>query len=327
MKCLDIDSNGFDVPILIIAWRRPHTLLEVINSIRPLSPTLVFFACDGPNPAHPGEVERVDATRSVFEHEIDWPCTVQRLYSDDNLGCRVGVSRAINWFFDHVEEGIILEDDCIPHPDFFPYCATLLERYRHDNRVWCISGNNFQDGQWRGDGSYYLSRYNHCWGWATWRRCWDNYDGNFSQMSKMVDFNYLKSIFEDPIERKYWQRIWQQLIEKNEPDSWAYRWTFTCLANGGLTILPNRNLVNNIGFGDDATHTTGDNIGTEINKGIDPNDHPSILLRDFDADRYTFDNVYGGKWRRLPLSLIWFIKRLMALCSLKLSNSFSSGRQ
>lgn len=291
-------------PILIVAWRRPDTLRQVIKAIRPVAPKYLFLACDGINPAHPGEAEKVAATRAVFDHEIDWHCQIERLYSDFNQGCRLGVSRAINWFFDQVEEGIILEDDCIPHPDFFPYCSTLLERYRHDNRVWCISGNNFQNGQWRGDGSYYFSRYNHCWGWASWRQRWQSFDSDLSQWSSLRNSGLLHTIFEDSKELAYWQRIWQRLLETGEPDSWAYRWTFTCIANNGLTALPNRNLVSNVGFGQDATHTTGKSVDTSIGNGINPHQHPSFVLRDGSADRYTFDELFGGKWQRLPLSAV-----------------------
>ena len=129
---------SFDTPLLLIAWRRPHTLRQVIDAIRPVAPTRIFVACDGPNPERPGEAEKVAATRAVIEQEINWPCQIERLYSDVNQGCRLGVSRAISWFFEQVEEGIILEDDCVPHPDFFIYCANLLERYRHDEHIWCI---------------------------------------------------------------------------------------------------------------------------------------------------------------------------------------------
>jgi len=291
-------------PLLLVAWRRPHTLRQVINAIRPVAPTRLYVACDGPNPQRPGEAEKVAATRAVIEHEIDWPCQIERLYSDVNQGCHLGVSRAITWFFEQVEEGIILEDDCVPHPDFFPYCSTLLERYRHDTRVWCISGNNFQNGQWRGDGSYYFSRYNHCWGWASWRRCWQHYDADLSQWPALRESGRLDTVFEDPLERTYWSGIWQRRLDTGEPDTWDYQWTFTCLANSSLTALPNRNLVSNVGFGEDASHTTGGAINTTISEGIDPTHHPSFLLRDAVADRYTYNHVFGGKWQRLPLSLI-----------------------
>tara|TARA_B100000674_G_scaffold499369_1_gene544560 strand:+ start:1174 stop:2124 length:951 start_codon:yes stop_codon:yes gene_type:complete len=298
-------------PILILAWRRPHTLRKVINAIRPVAPTRVFVACDGPNPKRPGESEKVAATRDLIDQEIDWPCHIERFYSDVNQGCRLGVSRAITWFFDHVEEGIILEDDCVPHPDFFSYCTTLLDLYRHDTRIWCISGGNFQNGNWRGDGSYYFSQYNHCWGWASWRRCWRHYDSDLSQWPFLRNSELITSVFADPKERSYWTKIWDGLVETGKPDSWAYRWTFTCFANRGLTALPNRNLVTNVGFGDDATHTTDEWLDTSIGHGICPIHHPSFVLRDSSADRFTFDNVFGGKWFRFPYSIFRFPRRVV----------------
>ena len=281
-------------PLLLIAWRRPHTLRKVIDAIRPVAPMRVFVACDGPNPDRPDEADKVAATRAVIEDKIDWPCHIERLYAETNQGCRLGVSRAISWFFEQVEEGIILEDDCVPHPDFFPYCATLLERYRHDTRVWCISGNNFQNGRWRGDGSYYFSRYNHCWGWASWRRCWRHYDADLLQWPALKASGLLQTIFENPEEARYWTRIWDRLLAEGEPDTWDYQWTFTCLANGGLTTLPNRNMVSNIGHGEDATHTisTACSLHAPSSQGIGTIHHPSFVVRDTSADRLTFNSIY-----------------------------------
>ena len=293
-----------NTPLLLIAWRRPHTLRQVIDAIRPVAPTRLFIACDGPNPERPGEAEKVVATRAVIEREIDWPCQIERLYSDTNQGCRLGVSRAITWFFDQVEEGIILEDDCVPHHDFFHYCTNLLERYRHDTRVWCISGNNFQNGQWRGDGSYYFSHYNHCWGWASWRRCWQHYDADLCQWPALRDSGLLGSIFEDPLERNYWSGIWQRLLDTGEPDTWDYQWTFTCLADGGLTALPNLNLVSNVGFGEDAAHTTGVAEPTVADQGFGELTHPRFVLRDVAADRYSFDHHFGGEGMRRSRQLL-----------------------
>jgi hypothetical protein len=293
-----------DTPLLLIAWRRPHTLRQVIDAIRPLAPTRLYVACDGPNPERPGEAEKVAATRALIEHEIDWPCQIERLYSVVNQGCRLGVSRAITWFFEQVEEGIILEDDCVPHPDFFPYCTTLLERYRHDTRVWCVSGNNFQNGQWRGDGSYYFSRYNHCWGWASWRRCWQHYDAELKQWPALRDSGLLETIFEAPLERQYWSGIGQRLVDEGKPDTWDYQWTFTCLANGGLTALPNRNLVSNVGFGEDASHTTDVAEPTLADQGLGPLTHPQFVLRDALADRYSFDHHFCGAAQRVSRQLL-----------------------
>jgi hypothetical protein len=297
-----------EIPLILVAWRRPHTLRKVIDAIRPVAPTRLFVACDGPNRERPEEAEKVAATRQVIEQEIDWPCQIERLYADVNQGCCVGVSRAITWFFDKVDEGIILEDDCVPHPDFFPYCASLLDRYRHDSRVWCISGNNFQNGQWRGVGSYYFSRYNHCWGWASWRRCWQHYDAELGQWPTLRDSGMLETIFEDSAERQYWSRIWQRLVDEGKPDTWDYRWTFTCLVNGGLTALPNRNLVSNVGFGEDATHTTGEAEPIAADRGLGALKHPSFLLRDAAADRYSFDHHFGGAAIRRNSQLLPRIK-------------------
>jgi hypothetical protein len=300
---------SMDTPLLLIAWRRPHTLRQVIDAIRPVAPSRLYVACDGPNSERPDEAEKVAATRAVIEHAIDWPCQIERLYSDVNQGCSVGPIRAISWFFEQVEEGIILEDDCVPHPDFFPYCTTLLERYRHDTRVWCISGNNFQNGQWRGDGSYYFSRYNHCWGWASWRRCWQHYDADLSQWPALRDSGLLATIFEDALERDYWSGIWQRTHAKTVSITWwDYQWMYACLANSGLTALPNCNLVSNVGFGPDGTHTTSVADPTLADQGLGELTHPRFVLQDAGADRYSFDHHFGGAGMRRSRQLLPRVK-------------------
>jgi hypothetical protein len=324
--------NPAATPLLLIVWRRPHTLRKVIDSIRPVAPTRLFVACDGPNPERPGEAEKVSATRQVIEQEIDWPCQIERLYSNVNQGCSIGPIRAISWFFEQVEEGIILEDDCVPHPDFFHYSATLLERYRHDSRVWCISGNNFQNGQWRGDGSYYFSRFTHTWGWASWRRCWQHFDAQLTQWPALRDSGLMETIFEDPLERQYWSAIWQRTFEKVVPITWwDYQWMFACTVNGSLTALPNRNLVSNVGFGEDGTHSFGSSPLDSIETGaIMPIFHPSFLIRDKKADTFTSKTVFLPERSR---NIFW--RRLLHIAKLKfqsvlfrfhLGNSASSHR-
>ena len=314
--------NTAETPVLLIAWRRPQTLRLVIEAIRPVSPKWMFVACDGPDPSRPGEVEKVAETRALIDQEIDWACTIQHFYSEENLGCSLGVSRAISWFFDQVEEGIILEDDCVPHTDFFIYCSDLLNRYRADTRVWCISGSNFQSGNWRGDGSYYFSRYNHCWGWASWRRCWKHYDGTLSTWPSLRDSGLLRSMFTDPKEILYWSSIWQKLFIENKPDSWAYRWTFTCFVNGGLTALPNVNLVSNIGFGEDATHTTGSSSLGQSTSAIGLINPPKFILRDATADRFTFERIFSASPRpNIVTSTVLAAKRLVRSAMGALSDS------
>lgn len=294
----------FRTPILLIVWRRPHTLRQVIEAIRPVAPSQLYVACDGPNPDRLGEAEKVAATRILIEREIDWPCTIERLYSDTNQGCRLGVSRAITWFFGNVEKGIILEDDCVPDPTFFPFCETLLVRYANDLRVWCITGGNYQDGQVRGEGSYYFSRYPHCWGWATWRSRWHAHD------DAMVGFEVFKArglihgIFTDPLEADYWQNLWIRQQSAQALDTWDYQWSYTCMRTSGLTVIPNTNLVTNVGDGPDATHTEGSpNLHIPVTPLSFPLVHPAFVLRDSDADRYTFYNHISGRYLRYKHSM------------------------
>ena len=297
-----------EVPILLIVWRRPHILSQVINAIRPLAPKYLFVACDGPRPDRPGEAEKVAATREVIDSEIDWPCQIKRLYSDVNQGCSDGPIRAITWFFDQVEEGIILEDDCIPHLDFFSYCATLLERYRHDERVWCISGSNFQNGEWRGDGSYFFSHIPLIWGWATWRRCWSHYNKALISWPKFRESSLFESIMYDECMRYYWSNKWDLTYMNDQVTWWDYQWVYTCISNGGLSVHPNLNLIRNIGTGPDASHTFGGMLSYELSdRSISPICHPAFIVSDSFADRHLFDNTFGGKRVRRQRTLYYRI--------------------
>lgn len=308
-------------PVLILAWRRPQTLRQVINALRPIAPKRLFVACDGPNLDRPDEADKVAATRLLIEQDIDWPCEIERFYSDVNQGCRLGVSRAITWFFEQVDAGIILEDDCVPHPDFFVFSATLLERYRYDMRVWCISGNNFQDGLWNGHGDYFFSQIPMCWGWASWRSRWQHYDSDLSLWPFSKHLNLLASLFPDPVMRSYWFHIWQKLWSQGNPDSWAYRWAFTCVVNRGLTALPKVNLVSNIGFGDDATHTLHTSL-VRTTFALKSNSlvHPLFVCSHFSNDLSIFNNHFGGKWRRFPLLLVRWLRVMIRVFS-RLLNS------
>lgn len=301
-------------PVLLLAWRRPAQLRAVIDALRPVAPSSVFVACDGPNLNLTAEVQAVSEVRELIEREINWPCEIHRLYAESNQGCRLGVSRAITWFFYHVEEGIILEDDCIPDPVFFDFCELMLSRYRHDSRVWCVSGSNFQRGQRRGDGSYYFSRYAHCWGWASWRRCWQHYDADLSLLAPLLAHKLDQALFADRVERDYWIRLWLKLLLEGKPDSWAYRWFFTCIVNGGLTVVPNGNLVVNIGFGAEATHTCrrgSDSIQETFTPPQKLDLAPTFVVRDAAADRFVFDHIFGGVHLRFPRNILTVLRKLI----------------
>ena len=297
---------SFDVPVLLLTWRRPDTTRQVVDALRPVAPSRLYVASDGPR--NEAEAKAVQASRDLISEHIDWSCQIKTRFCAENQGCQLGVSSAITWFFEHEEAGIVLEDDCVPHPDFFVYCRELLERYRHDTRIWCISGDNFQDGAWRGEGSYYFSRYNHCWGWASWRRCWTEY-ANHAQIWECLkaSSSWQQAMFEHSEERSYWMTIWHQLFARGTPDSWAYRWSLVCMANHGLTALPNQNLVTNVGFGDQATHTVHQ-VQQGEKKGLGILRHPPFLYRNSEADEYTYLHHFGGLSIRRDKS-IWMKTR------------------
>ncbi|MCT0218412.1 glycosyltransferase family 2 protein [Synechococcus sp. CS-1329] len=283
---------AFSTPVLLLAFRRPDTTRPVLEALRQLRPSQLFVACDGPRATVADDQAACAATRALIDAAIDWPCRVERLYRHHNRGCRRGVSEAIDWFFDQVPEGIVLEDDVVPTADFFRYCALLLERYRHDGRIGAISGNNFQRARPRDGSSYYFSLYNHVWGWASWRRAWRSYDAELASWPSFRDQGWLEQIGGRRFSR-YWsgciERVWQ-----GECDTWDYIWTYSCWRQGLLTCLPAVNLVENVGFG--HAHATHTRHGPSPHRGTAALEtelvHPAQLLRDRAADDFTFRSQF-----------------------------------
>jgi hypothetical protein len=285
-------------PVLFLVYNRPVDTQKVFDSIRLARPLQLFVAADGPRNDRPYDGDRCEQVRQIVD-AVDWDCKVVKLFRENNLGCKKAVSTAISWFFENVERGIILEDDCLPHPDFFEFCTCLLDRYETDDRVWVITGNNFQDGNRRGDASYYFSKYNHCWGWATWRRSWTYYRSDLPYWPKWKESADWLVKTPDQVERRYWSHIFE-MVAQDEIDSWAYPWTACIWYHGGLTATPNVNLVKNIGFGPDGTHT----ITEESKEGLPVfplglMTHPANIVHDSEADRFVFDHHFGGEARRL----------------------------
>ena len=280
-------------PILLIAWRRPSSTQRVLRAICAAAPERLYVACDGPSSGNDNEREKVERTRSLIQEGIDWPCKPKFLFSDVNQGCRLGVAKAITWFFEHEEEGIILEDDCVPHPDFFSYCDELLERYRHDTRIWWISGTNARLGTPPSNSSYFISRYGHCWGWATWRSRWAHYDRDLVSLSSFLKTHGFDSLFPDRRQAFFWKKQLIRLRDHYYPDTWDYQWSYTCLINSGLSVVPSTNLVSNIGFDQDATHTKNSYgaLCTQATQSIMPLRHPEFLLPDPFVDLETFNTT------------------------------------
>jgi hypothetical protein len=305
MNSQEFQNKELKTAVLFLVFNRPDTTRQVFEAIRQAKPPRLYVAADGPREDKLGEVECVEEVRTIAT-AVDWPCEVKTLFRDKNLGCKEGVSSAITWFFLQEEQGIILEDDCLPHLDFFSFCESLLVRYARDDKVSVITGDNFQNGTWRGDASYYFSKYNHCWGWASWKRAWKHYQGDINFWPKWKTSDAWIKYKPDKIERRYWQKIFDSCYA-GQIDSWAYPWTASTWYKNGLTATPNVNLVSNIGHREDATHTKNkfskfSNMPTMKLTDIK---HPKQVIINIEADRFNFDNHFEGKYLRFPYN--WFI--------------------
>lgn len=290
-------------------FNRPDTTKVVFEAIRKAKLPKLFVAADGPRPDKPDEWEKCQKVREIAT-AVDWDCEVKTLFRDANLGCKVAVSRAIDWFFEHVKEGIILEDDCLPTQSFFWFCQELLEKYRYDERVMMISGNNFQFGRQCGSYSYYFTKYTHIWGWASWKRAWKFYDVNMNLWPEIKKKGLLKSLVNNPKEMNYWEQIFDR-VHASKIDTWAYQWTFCCWVQNGLSVLPNVNLVSNIGFGIESTHTHKDSpLANMLVLPMEfPLKHPPFLLCDSKADSITFKNICSSSFiKRVINRLVRIVK-------------------
>lgn len=273
-------------PVIFMIFNRPDTARRAFETIRAAKPPQLLVIADGPRASKPDEAEKCEATRAIIEG-VDWDCEVHKNFADANMGIRDRISTGITWAFEIVDRAIILEDDCVPDASFFPYCADLLDRYEHDERVMMVSGNNHLFGHAEIADSYYFSRYPHYWGWATWRRAWAHYDMNMTQWPNIRDRNLFDQYFAKLSERYYWEAIFE-MVYRNKVDTWAWRWVYSIWANSGVCAAPARNLVHNVGFDADATHThtKWDRVYSELaaQELSLPLTHPVSVLANFDLD-------------------------------------------
>lgn len=281
--------------VAFLIFNRPNATEKVFQAIRQSQPPILLLVADGPRKDKVGEAEKCAATRAIID-KVDWQCKVITNFADENLGCKLRVSSGLNWVFEQVEEAIILEDDCLPDPTFFRFCEELLERYKDDKRIMAISGNNLQFGLRRNNDSYYFSRYFHCWGWASWRRAWQHYDVEMKLWPSIRDSGWLKDLLQDTYAEKYWTKLFQSTYQ-GCINTWDYQWVFTCWIQNGLIISPNVNLVSNIGFGKEATHTQDTNnilANMRINSLIFPLKHPISFIRNNQADKYIENYIFSN---------------------------------
>ncbi len=293
-----IPPHPLNTAVLFLVFNRLDTTKQVFQAIREAKPPRLYVAADGARENKDGEDKKAQEVRDFIMSSIDWDCEVKTLFRDNNLGCKMAVSGAIDWFFENEEMGIILEDDCLPSQSFFWFCEELLERYKNNDEVFLISGDGRATRQIDMKIDYDFVKYPLIWGWASWARQWEKYD------VKMTDWKNNKAKIINKISnhsqtRKYWKNVFQNTHD-NEIDTWDYQWSYTLQKNKGLCIIPKHNMITNLGFGVDATHTKDlNNINANIpNFDLEfPLVHPSNvtinkLLNDFyDLNEFTTYNL------------------------------------
>lgn len=290
-----------DLPVLVLGFNRPEQVQRLIDRLRTVQPKSLYFALDGPRSNSANDAALVKKTQDLVS-EFDWDCEVHTLFQIENLGCARGVTAGIDWFFSQVSEGIILEDDVVPDPSFFPFCAELLEKYRGNPKVWCISGSNrLPDSIVSDSYSYRLSAIPQVWGWATWRDRWEKYSLDIKgwRTKGLSNYKLLQSVGYSPSAFAFWS-VNFDLMSKMAVDTWDIQLVNAAMRNDALAVIPNRNLVENIGWGDSATHTRELPPSIqEVNGLTFPLKHP-LVLRDFKSDRTMNRIVYQAT----PLGLL-----------------------
>jgi hypothetical protein len=319
-------------PVVFLIFNRPDFTKKVFGEIAKFKPNILLVVADGPRSDRPGEAQRCIAAREVIEH-VDWDCDVLRNFSDINLGNGRRVSSGLMWAFTQVEEAIILEDDTLPHPSFFPFCEELLEKYRNDQRVMHISGNNFQFGRLRGPYSYYFSRYDHIWGYATWRRAFQHYDFEMKLWPTLRETAWLLDILGDELAARWWKNYFDLAWggDRELYDAYDCQWVYSIWVQNGLSITPNTNLVSNIGFGADSTRTKlSDHPLSNIPTAAMafPLLHPPHRIRDVEADRLAFEQACMPKPATGSLAFCGDLHRqALSVCRVSLLTTFSIFRR
>ncbi|HLP95718.1 MAG TPA: hypothetical protein VK168_16860 [Saprospiraceae bacterium] len=295
----------FDTPVLLLLFNRPAHTQVVLDRLRAIQPSRVFVHCDGPRTNKDGEAAQVAAVREAVAG-IDWPCEMHTLYRDENAGLREGVYGALNWFFQEVEAGIVIEDDCVPDPSFFAFCASLLERYAQEEQVMHIGGSNLGAHLTQAmDESYFFSKFTFVWGWASWRRAWKKMSLNLDYFDTFVAQNGIQDLSPNIMVQAYFlEKL--RATKARENNSWAYAWSYSILQNNGLSIVPRQNLVQNTGIGtEDATHTVTNDPKAKLKASAInfPLAHPVNLQRPPGLDTRLF---YAAQKSKIRL-VFWYL--------------------
>ncbi len=298
-------------PVLLIIFNRPSETEKLIKKLSIYKPEKIYVFSDGPRKYSKTDFINCEKAKLIVK-KISWKCHLKKNYLRKNLGCKKAVSKGISWFFKHEKRGIILEDDCMPTKDFFEFCTWGLKKFNNNNKIGSITGNNFLNENIKINNTYYFSKYAHCWGWATWRNRWKIYDGNLKFWNKWQKSKNFKDVFNSDLEKKYWLKIFKN-VKKNKIDSWAYPWNLCLWYHNKIIVTPKSNLVRNIGFSKDATHTylKSDNVSYQVKKLKKPYIKELNYKINQQADNYVFKNHFKGQNYLWPYRFIYIINLLI----------------
>ena len=285
-------KNIDNLAVLLLIFNRPELTQQVFEVIKKVKPSRLFISADGPRVDNSDDLILCQKTRDIVK-QVDWECDVVTFFRKKNLGCRLAISSGISWFFEHVDEGVILEDDCLPSESFFSFSQNLLNKYRFDNRIMQINGGYHLKNIASFSESYYFSKLNSCWGWATWKRAWKYFD---SDMTGYLDSKKNKSIINYYQNKEIASWMISYFEEANHPSCniWSTQWSYAIFKNDGLCINPTSNLVNNIGFLDSPTsgvHESFLSYSEHILEDIETIISPSEVVYDLNNDILEFNNV------------------------------------
>lgn len=308
----------FNTPILFLIFNRPDTTKQVFLKIKELKPKQLFVAADGAREHKDGEQELVEQTRRIVLDNIDWECEVKTLLRNRNLGCGKAVSEAITWFFEQVEQGIILEDDCLPEMSFFYFCEKMLEKYKYNQKILMITGTNYLFSlQKKQNIDYYYSNICAIWGWATWRRAWELCDSKI----RGVDRKHIKTKYINQYFTNFIYNMIKDTVEGNL-DTWDTFWLYNFIIYDGLSVTPIKNQIKNIGYS--GTHTNNNispfiNMPTEVITNIENLKSPNKISPDSYLDKIAIRNIIT-KEHKPKISLYQKIKIILINQKLRIKN-------
>jgi hypothetical protein len=279
----------YQIPVLFVFFNRPEISKKAFQSIRECRPSKLYLACDGPREKVKGERELVEQLRSDICSMVDWDCEVHKLFQEKNVGCGPNVYASISWLFQNEERGIVLEDDCIAEPSFFPYMESLLSEYENDLRIGMITGTN-PVSKYVSEYSYMFSRFKNCWGWATWRSAWEKMDYNMDWRKTSLAQSVVNNSGFNGKDNHRW-RWQQQYIDNGWVSAWDWQWYFSLAAQNQLCVFPKYNLISNIGNDANATHNASGNITFTTRQLEFPLTHPPLVVPDVAFEKLMYKNT------------------------------------